>query len=386
MNLGSRLAKLEAKAAAVVRCAWCRYNLVSFTPALRAKFEQKGEGERPVVYDILTCPWCGHKYQQALGHVTEREAESLRLWYHKYDGETYTDERAYAAQLWWGFRWEKQATEEFDDDAPRPAANSDYRGNYGRGRQERPKESQAVRARRELKEEADSIVRKARAREKRLYGPRSFPLEETLKGLRGDCQRYAHLHDEEDGYRARSAAEVKARRLLAYARCMEACELALWGEVEEETARALETLPAEIERLAEVGRAEKREKEERERREREERERQRLERLGIARPAPTTPQAEASPSIEEIIAARYPSPARHSETPWSPSRYRPPEGDSGSAFHSGRQQVTIPEIPPPPIHEDPTAGLYLVSTAEAARLADARRFNPQPNEGRDERD
>jgi hypothetical protein len=341
MNLGGRLAKLEARAATVVRCAWCRYHLVNFTPALRAEVERGAAGERPVVYDTVTCPWCGHKYQQALGRVTEREAETIRLWYHKFDGETYTDERAYAAQRWWRFRWEKEAAEEFDDDAPRPAANPDYRGGYGRGRQERPKESKAVRARRELKEEADAIVRRARAREERLYGPRAFPLEETLKGLQGDCARYAHLYDKEDGHRGRSAEEIKARRLLAYARCMEACELVLWGEAEDETARALETLPAEVERLAEAGRAEKREKEERERREREEWERQRLERLAVARPAPASPAPPAAdsdfwgkesadvpvivpPSIEDVIAANCPGYV-HSEgtPPRDPGGYQP---------------------------------------------------------------
>jgi hypothetical protein len=350
MSLGARLARLEAKAEAVVRCAWCRYHLVSFTPALRAKIEQKDGGERPVVYDIFTCPWCGHKFQQALGRVTEREAESLRLWYHKFDGETYTDERAYAAWRWWHFRWEKQITEQADEDAPRPAASPVYGGSYGRGRQERPKESRAVRARRELKEEAVVLVRKAREREKRLYGPRTFPLEEALKELAKDCAHYMHSHDKEDsGYRARSAAEVKARQLLAYAGCMEACELALWGEVEEETARALATLPAEAERLEETGRAEKREKEERERREREERDRQRREererweqqRAGGAVRAATSEAEAARESIADIIERRT------GRRPEMMEDMPPRVGGSFRTDRGSRPLVMIPEIPPP---------------------------------------
>jgi hypothetical protein len=350
MNLGTRLARLEQKAAVVVRCAWCRYHLETVTPARREQMRREAGGERPIVYASVTCPWCGHAFSVALGRVTEREAESLRLWYHKYDGETYTDERAYAARLWWGFRWEKQATEEFDDDAPRPAANPDYRGNYGRGRQERPKESRAVRARRELKEEAAAVVRKARAREERLYGPRSFPLEERLKGLRGDCQRYTHLYDAEDGHRRRSAEEIKARQLLAYARCMEACELVLWGEAEGETARARETLHAEVEMLEEAGRAEKREKEERERREREERERQRREererweqqRAGGTVRAATSETNSARESIADIIERHT---GRRPETMGDvPAR----DGVAGGTDRGGRPRITIPEIPPEP--------------------------------------
>lgn len=332
MGIGARLARLEARAAVVVRCAWCRYHLETVTPTRRERMRREAEGERPMVFASVTCPWCGHVFSVALGRVSEREAESLRLWYHKFGGETYTDERAYAAWRWWHFRWEKQITEQADEDAPRPTASPVSGGSYGRGRQERPKESGAVRARRELKEEAAAVVRKAREREKRLYGPRAFPLEETLKLLEKDCAYYMHSHDKEDGYRARSAKEIKARQLLAYARCMEACELALWGEAEGETARALDTLPAEVERLAEVGRAERREKEERERRERDERERQRLERLGTAHPTPARPTRPAADSdfwgvehphgpvmvpssIEDVIAANCPDHIHSEGTP-----------------------------------------------------------------------
>lgn len=349
MNLGARLARLEAKASMVVRCAWCRYHLEAVTPARREQMQREAEGARPVVYASLTCPWCGHVFSVTLGRVTEREAETLRLWYHKYDGETYTDGRAYAAWRWWRFRWEKQAVEEAGEDAARPSARPDHGASYGRGKQERPKESREVRARRELKEQADAIVRKAREREQRLYGPRSFPLEETLKELAKDCYHFAHSYDDEEGgYRARSAAEIKARQLLAYARCMEACELALWGEVEEETARALEALPAEVERFAKAGRAEKREKEERGQRERDERERQRVERLGIARPSSARParpaadsdfwgvEAPAGPvmvpsSIEDVIAANCPG-YIHSEGT--------PRHDSNAL-----QTVIVPEVP-----------------------------------------
>jgi hypothetical protein len=277
MNLGARLAKLEQRTMGVLRCAWCRYSLVNVDDG---GGRGRGEANSPEAFVWKTCRWCGNRYRQMLPDLSPREREALLLWYHTFDGETYRDERAYAAQRWWSFRWSKLAlAEEAVETEALPAANPAYRGNYGRGKVERLKESRAVRERRELKEAATEQLRKARAREERLYGPRIFPLVETLKELGKDCAHYAHLYDKEDGHQARSPAEIKARQLLAYARCMEACELVLLGGVEPETRAEIEARTAEADVLREKRLEEKREKEEREKREREEREHERLERL-----------------------------------------------------------------------------------------------------------
>lgn len=351
MNLDARLARLERKAEKVLRCAWCRCSL-SVAGAGRGAEDSRAAGGSFV---WKTCRWCGNMFRLMLPDLSEREREALLLWYHTFDGETYRDERAYAAQHWWRFRWSKQALEEAADEAPPSAANPAYWGKYGRGQKEQPKESRAVRERLELKEAATAQLRKARAREERLYGPRAFPLEETLKELEKDCAHYAHLYDKEDGYRARSADEIKARRLLAYARCVEACELVLWGEAEGETAHALADLPAEVERLAEAGRAEKREQEERARREREDRERQRLERLSAASPEPPRPARRAldsdfwgqeapdgpvmvPPPIEDIIAANCPGYVRsEGAAPRDPD---------------GLERIVVPAVPHPKTPRD----------------------------------
>jgi hypothetical protein len=349
MNLGARLGRLERRAAGVLRCAWCRYSLVNVGDG---GGRGKGEGEPPADFVWRVCRWCGNRYRLLLPDLPAREREALLLWYHTFDGETYTDERAYAAQRWWGFRWSKLALEEeVDDDKPaaRPAANPAYRGGYGRGRQERPKESRAAREQRELKEAAQALLRKARAREERLYGPRAFPLVKTLKELEEDCGHYAHLYDKGEGHQARSPAEIKARQLLAYARRMEACELVLWGEAGEETARALATLPVEVERLAEERRAEHREKQERERREREEREerrreeRERQHRPAAIPPVPTEP-ARVPDSIADVI-------ERH--TGFRPGTEGVPAAGARVSVsvptdREGRPLIVIPKIPPPP--------------------------------------
>jgi hypothetical protein len=131
---------------------------------------------------------------------------------------------------------------------------------------------------------------------------------------------------------------------------MEACELALWGEVEGETARALATQTAEIEMLTEIGRAEKREKEEREQREQGERERQRREeregwerrRAGGAVGAATSEADAARESIADIIERRT------GRRPEMMEDVTARVGGSCRTDRGSRPLIMIPEILPPP--------------------------------------
>lgn len=97
----------------------------------------------------------------------------------------------------------------------------------------------------------------------------------------------------------------------------------LWGEAEEETARLLANLPAEVGRLAEERRAEHRERQERERRERDERERERLARLGgaaVTPAAPTPPRRPAAvPASNSSFWDSEPAPASPVMVPGEPT-------------------------------------------------------------------
>jgi hypothetical protein len=287
MGLSARLTRLERRAAVVLRCAWCRCHLVSVLPPQ--------EAAESCIWK--TCRFCGNRYRQSVGNHSAREVETLLLWYHTYDGETFRDERAYAAKKWWEFRWEKQALERASAGPPRAAANLAYRGNYGRGRQERWKETRAVREQRELREEAEALLRKAATREARKYGPRTFPLVEVLRGMK----KYDHDFTYDVGYERRGDEEKATLHLLHLARCMEACEVVLWGETEPETLTEIGKLEAKAETLAEERRRAKREKEEAERLEREHREEERRQRLkASALAAQQTQPVDPSAVLERV--------------------------------------------------------------------------------------
>jgi hypothetical protein len=125
----------------------------------------------------------------------------------------------------------------------------------------------AVEERAELKRRAYAFLHKQREREERLYGPRTFPLVARLKEL----EKAIHVSPF-DGSEHRTPDEIKALKLAALTRCQEACELVLWGEVEEATRVEAEAREAETASLKAEREQEKREREERQKREREERE------------------------------------------------------------------------------------------------------------------
>src|ERR1043165_8107288 len=304
-RLSARLTKLEEAAKRVVRCAWCRYHLIpSVEPSLTKDTRKASETARASSVEV-SCPFCGSKYLQNVGGMTPEEKESFLLWYRKYDGETYRDVRAFAAKRWWTYRWIVQGSL-----YPAP-----YRPPAPQRKPTRHERERAL-----LKEQADKLEKDAKELEKRLYEPRAFPLVATLEGITEGLKELDRK-PYTPGFIYYPPAESKARQLLIYARLMEACELALWGEARPDTLAEIEARSAEVSAFEETREREKREREEKERREREEkerrereeRERQRLEREAAPRPA--TPARDVS---------GYYQTARHSQG-LQPIEFPPPD-------------------------------------------------------------
>lgn len=232
MKVGGRLAKLEEKAREVIRCAWCRVSLIE-------DHEQKARGRTVTVdYVMRSCAFCGNEFRVPLDGLTPKERESFLLWAHTRDGETYRDERAYAAEQWWMARaWVRIFTEP----ERRAAALTRLRE---RQRQAQ-KPDRYTREREELKAEAAALQKAEARRQRRLYGPRTFPLAATIRALKGELKAL-EVGPYTTGYGRHSAAEKAARQILIQARRMAACEAVLWGAVEPETAALIETRAAEV--------------------------------------------------------------------------------------------------------------------------------------------
>ncbi len=266
MKLDARLNKLESQTMRIVRCAHCRTHLACSGQEYKSEVPQEND------YVWFTCRWCGNRYRENFCGFTPRLKEALLLWYQKYDGETYRDERAYAAMCWWNYYAKREALlKERARAAKYPGGDPSYAGNP---RRKLKKLTKFERERKELKEQADALIQKAREREEKLYGPSSFPLMERLEQLGKGAIGYMF-----DGDDRRSDEEEAALKLLNIARCREACEMVLWDEVEPETQAQIESLTAEVAALREKRLREKLEKEEEKARKQAERERERLERL-----------------------------------------------------------------------------------------------------------
>jgi hypothetical protein len=142
-------------------------------------------------------------------------------------------------------------------------------------RYEKKKEDRFTREREELKERAFSFIQRMHKIEEKEFAPHTFPLAAELQALEkpdsfgwipGTHKRMEH-------------EEITARKVLYYARVLEACERVLWGKVLPETKDAMMELGTIIQRF-EDDRAQKAREEEEEKARREaERERERLERL-----------------------------------------------------------------------------------------------------------
>ncbi|HEX8146585.1 MAG TPA: hypothetical protein VF591_05355 [Pyrinomonadaceae bacterium] len=229
MGLAAWLARLEEKAARVIRCAWCRVSLID-------DHQQKARGRTVTTdYVMRSCVFCGNEFKVGLEGLTPRERESLMLWAYTYNGETYRDERAYAAREWWMCRaWVRVFTEP-----------EHRRALTARQQQKAAKPDAYARERAELKEEADRLTKAEERRQRREYGPRTFPLVATLRALKAELKDL-DVRPYTTGYGRPSAAEKLARQVLVYARCMAACELVVWDAVDEMTAAMIEARAAEV--------------------------------------------------------------------------------------------------------------------------------------------
>lgn len=315
MTLGARLAKVEEKAARVIRCAWCRVSLVD-------DHQQQARGRAVTAdYVMRSCPFCGNEFRVPLEGLTARERESFVLWGYTHGGETYRDERAYAAQEWWNARaWVRILTSPLDEVRRRVAA-----------RKGSDKPDRYALERGALKAEAEELRKAEERRQRRLYGPRTFPLAATLRGLKAESKAL-DAPSYSPGFVRRTPAEQLARQVLIHARRMEACEVVLWGAVEPETAALIEAREAEVAAfdeararvLEENERAERERREEAARRERERQERAAVQPGGYATPpaAPTpdaprprfrvdpTAPVPRNPMVIDPTAAHVPEPAR----------------------------------------------------------------------------
>jgi hypothetical protein len=350
MSLKTRLAKLEETAAVVVRCAWCRYSLVE-----DAEVEAAGKtATRDFV--MRTCPHCGNQFRMPLEGLTPKEREAYLLWAYTSDGETYRDERAYAAQEWCAARqWVRLFR-----DPPKTR-----RAHIQRAPEQKP--SKYARARAELKAEADELAKALRRRERKLYGPRTFPLVSVLKALSAECKTIESPHNPYAGARVYRSPDEKAAALaLIFARKMAECERVLWGGVEPETAREIEARSAEVAAFDEKREAEKREREERESRERAEREGRERERSEAMRPV-TSP----APVVTPAPVSRFrKSPTGTTASP-EPARmvYIPDPADPSGQIVVGRS-VGPEQVTYDPNHPD--AVQFMRSTPE--KLPDHQKY------------
>lgn len=351
MRLGARLAKIEEKAAQVIRCAWCRVSLID-------DHQQKARG-RTVTADYImrSCPFCGNEFKVGLEGLTARERESIVLWAYMYSGETYRDARAYAAQEWWTCRaWVRLLTTP-PAEARRRLAERNNPGKADRYALERA----------ELKAEADRLKKAEMRRQRRLYGPRTFPLVETLRGLK---ERLKELQQPRyvPGRVFVTPAEKLAREVLIYARCMEACELVLWGAVEPETAAQIEARSVEVAAFDEArARAEEEKaRAERERREEaERRERERQARTAVDREVCPLPPAIPPPDVPRSRFRKIDAPAPHNPMVCDPTAAHVPEPARMVVPDPSRQLIVTGEVGPAtydPNHPD--AVQFMRSTPE----------------------
>lgn len=329
MSLAARLSKLEERAPALLRCAWCLYALVN-TPASEADKTPETGG-----YVLRHCPFCGTEYRTSVRGYAAREVEAFLLWDGKVSGETYSNERAYAAMEWCTFRSHARAIRRRQERDER-AASKPFAGHKPKPE---VKETKEVREYRERKDRAFALLNRNAERQERLYGPRTFPLAARLKELEKEPRDF-QLDEEK---RFRSSEEKTALWLRSFYERMAACELVLWGEVEPETAAEIERLTAEAERLAVKRRDEAREEKERRERkaaEREEKyrvEREQRERERVARLAPT-PQPSAM--LEEAF---------DGGTQYVPGEDKPDPGDVefwGKAVRRAQMVYIPPEEAP----------------------------------------
>lgn len=294
MKLDAALSKLEERARGALRCEWCRYLLRDHPSLLRQTLADViRPGDSPEKYLEYSCPWCGSSIAFAVGNLDTRQAECLRLYWGKANGERFRDPRVYAAEQWFYLhRTALKFLERARPDAPPPKPKP-YRNQLPGRRADVPKDQRRAEVeeaeRKAVEERGRRFFRRMRVEEKRRYGPHTFPLYAEVKAVLGVKAERLFSFSGPEAYSSQVAFEA-----LRHLRACALCEPVLWGKVLPETAEAI----AEAEGLArpyfeevERRRVEREAREERERLEREARE----QRTRVARPTPAISVARVAP-------------------------------------------------------------------------------------------
>lgn len=253
MKIDSRLSKLEQRAKVILRCDWCRYVLRD-TPLS----EEKKYADDPQSFLNIPCLYCGTEYCIDVSKYDEFERDAAVIHYGQERGAFYRDERAFAASEWNVHRitlkqWRAGDLNKEKVEA-RKKAKKERRYQQ---RFEKKKEDRYTRERAELRERADSFLRRMYEEEAEEYGPATFPLADEVYGIEEpDSLGWIPGTDKEMEYE-----ETIARKVLYSARVMEACERVLWGKVLPETEAAINELCSIIHKF-EDERAEKAREEE----------------------------------------------------------------------------------------------------------------------------
>jgi hypothetical protein len=188
MSLATRLAKLEAKHSQVLRCIWCRYSLSdgfleSETPHPKAS------------NSVLQtkCWYCGTRFDVPLEGLNDHQREAVSLIYNSHPSKQFVDERVHAAHIWLGLSdSEVKKYEEGGSKTTRTLGTHLHRPLTLKGEKVRRKQE-------ELKQRAFQFRQRQTERFKRLAnGPESFPLDETLKGIKFADPTSRYYYDQID--------------------------------------------------------------------------------------------------------------------------------------------------------------------------------------------
>ncbi len=249
MSLAARVAKLENIQIRALRCAWCRFALHSRVPT--------ATGPAVECPDVLPtkCWYCGTKFVVPLRGLNGHQREIIALTYNSHPTKQFTDERVYAADIWFYLyprhsevkRYERSKQEQAKGGADGQAAWTRQSNSHTRVPLSSTEE-RAKRAREELKERAHRFHKVQTERFKKLAGgPDTFPLDQALEKIEKEypTSGYDKTIDnfvESLGLEKYSTSTSRLRSALALCNIhlqnlkkREVCEIILWGKPLPET-------------------------------------------------------------------------------------------------------------------------------------------------------
>jgi hypothetical protein len=180
-HYAARLVRLE-RLAGKGACVLCRVNR---RHSWRDPAEPQRAPKDPALTAVTRCEACGAPASYDLSRVPEDLRELMRLCYESSLEDTYTDPRAWAAQLWLHFRQEaeqrrREAAREMRElFAPGQSARENQQDDYARERKQRERERARakdpdVKLYNKLSAEAQAITERKHRRLARRYGKLPF--------------------------------------------------------------------------------------------------------------------------------------------------------------------------------------------------------------------